>query len=429
MIDTKTRQATIKRLTGLATLAVVVLVAGCASYGKLERYEQQYSGSSEFFTDRGEPSFLAGDPALYMDGRAWSERALDLIAGANDYILISSFLVTSIPRQEEIFDALAARRLEGVRVYLIVDSASYYRTYPMVPLAVPAAIPMAKARGIPIIEYNPIRGSRIFTLLGLLNRDHRKFWVIDGQTVVAGGQNIDYDSLRYPEDEGCIDGMMEFRSAGLSTFLRDSFIRTWNAYSIDRLDPETFLIRDGPTDFPVTVFDQGLSSQGQVTNMFDGFFTFAKEEVWLVQCYTYLTPSLIDKIRFAVGRGVKVNFILSDNHIATRFVQGSFYGMRDLIDAGASIYLYESPNGSLLHYKMIMADGLWASVGSANYNFRSQSTSRELSFLVSDPEPMAIIRSGLDDILTWCRPVSRDEASRYRGMSYFLQNLLMQFWG
>lgn len=418
-----------KKLTGFATLAIAVLLSGCASYGKLERFDQKYSGSAEFFDERGESSFLAGEPALYMDGRAWSERALELIAGANDYILISSFLVTAIPRQEEIFDALAARMAQGIRVYLIVDSASYYRTYTMVSLAVPAAIPMAKARGIPIIEYNPIRGSRIFTLLGLLNRDHRKYWVIDGETVVAGGQNIDYDSLRYPEDEGLIDGMMEFRSSGLSTFLRDSFIRTWNAYSIDRLDPDEFLIRDGLEDFSVTVFDQGLSSQGQVTTMFDGFFTFAKEEIWLVQCYTYPTPSLLDKIRFAVDRGVKVNIILSDNHVATRFVQGSFYGMRDLIDAGASVYLYESPNGSLLHYKMIMADGSWASVGSANYNFRSQSTSREIAFLVSDPEPIKPIQDELDTILNYCRQIDRKEANEYRGLSYFLHYLLMQFWG
>jgi cardiolipin synthase A/B len=414
----------------IAALMAATLLAGCASYGKLEGYREQYAGSDEFFESRGIPSFQAANPAMYMDGHSWAKRALDLIAGAEDYILVSSFLVTLFPRQEEIFDALAARMADGIRVYMTVDSASYYRTYTMDPRPVPAVVMLARARGIPVIEYNPIRGARIFTLLGLFNRDHRKFWVIDGRIVSAGGQNIDYDSLRDPGDGGLIDAMMVFESAGAAGFLRDSFIHTWNSYSLDRLDPADFPVRDGgPQDFPLLVFDQGLGDWGQVTDMFDGFFTFARDELWLVQCYTYLTPSLLDKVRFAVDRGVKVNFILSSNHVAIRFLQGSYYGMQDLIDAGASVYLYESPSASLLHYKMILADRSWAAVGSANYNLRSQTTSRELSVMVRDPESVGLVISSLDDILQHSRPVMRTEAAGYRGMSFFLQNLLMQFWG
>lgn len=414
----------------MVALFLAAVLAGCASYGKLEAFNDRYAGSAEFYEGRGIPSFPAGSPALYMDGYAWADRALELIAGAEDYILVSSFLVTLFPRQEEIFDALAARMADGIRVHMIVDSASYYRTYTMDPRPVPAVVPLARARGIPVIEYNPIRGARIFTLLGLFNRDHRKFWVVDGRIVSVGGQNIDYDSLRAPADGGCVDAMMEFESAGAAGFLRDSFIHTWNSYSLDRLDPKDFPVRDGgPLDFPLLVFDQGLGDQGQVTDMFDGFFTFAKKELWLVQCYTYLTPSLIDKVRFAVDRGVKVNFILSSNHVAIRFLQGSYYGMQDLLDIGASVYLYESPSGSLLHYKMMLADGVLAAVGSANYNLRSQTTSRELSVLVRDPGPAGLVVSSLEEILKHSRPVTREEAAGYRGLPYFLQNLLMQFWG
>ncbi|OHD25813.1 MAG: hypothetical protein A2Y38_04980 [Spirochaetes bacterium GWB1_59_5] len=412
-----------------SALMVFAGMSSCASYGKLARYQERYSGSEDFFESRDVPSFKAGSPALYMDGPAWSDRALELIAEAEDYILIMSFLVTAIPKQEEIYDALAARMAEGIDVYIITDSASYFRTYPRVSEPVPAAVSMALDRGIPIIEYNPIRGSRIFTFLGLFDRDHRKFWVVDGRIVAVGGQNIDYDSLRAPADAGCVDAMMEFESAGTAAFLRDSFIRTWNAYSLKRLDPDDFPAREGAQDFNLAIFDQGLREAGNVTDMFDGFFTYAREELWLVQCYTYLTPALLDKIRFAVDQGVRVNIVLSDNHVTIRSVQGSFYGIRDLIDEGVSVYLYESPTGSLLHYKMMMADGTWSAVGSANFNLRSQTTSRELAFLVSDPESMALIRSGLDEILKYCRPVGREEALTYRGLPYYMQNLLMQFWG
>jgi len=418
------------RAAAAAVVALALLAAsGCASYGKLERYREAYPDAAAFFESRGVPSFGASEPALYMDGGAWYERAMELIAGAEDYILISSFLITDIDRQEAIFDALAERMADGVRVYMIVDSASYYRTYPMDAEPIPASTPLARALGIPLIEYNPIRGRRIFTLLGLLDRDHRKFWVVDGRTVVTGGQNVDYDSLRDVGSGGCVDAMIEYDSPGAAAFLRDSFVRTWNAYSLDRLDPGDFAAEGDRGEYRISIVDQGLRSPGLVTGMFDGFAAFASEELWLVQCYAYLTPSLLDKVRFAVDRGVRVKVVLSREHVTARALYGSYYGMLDLIDAGASVYLYESDVGSLLHFKLILADGKLASVGSANYNLRSQTTSRELSFVVSDPESLAMIRSELDALLASCRPVRREEARRYRGLPYLMQNLLMQFWG
>lgn len=418
------------RTAAAAIVALALLSAsGCASYGRLERYRETYPDAAAFLESRGVPSFGASEPALYMDGGAWFERAMELIAGAEDYILISSFLITDIDRQAAIFDALAERMTDGVRVYMIVDSASYYRTYPMDAEPIPASTPLARNFGIPLIEYNPIRGRRIFTLLGLLDRDHRKFWVVDGRTVVTGGQNVDYDSLRDVGNGGCVDAMIEYESPGAAAFLRDSFVRTWNAYSLDPLDPDDFAVGDADTPYRLSVIDQGLRSPGLVTDMFDGFMAFASEELWLVQCYAYLTPSLLDRVRFAVDRGVRVNVVLSREHVTARALYGSYYGMLDLLDAGASVYLYESDVGSLLHFKLIMADGELASVGSANYNLRSQTTSRELSFIVSDQESLAMIRAELDALLASCRPVGREEARRYRGLPYLLQNLLMQFWG
>lgn len=418
------------RLAATAVAAFALLGAlGCASYGKLERYRDTYPDTGAFFESRGIPTFGAAEPRLFMDGGAWFERAMELIAGAEDYILISSFLVTDSEHQATIFEALARRMAEGVRVHIIVDSASYYRAYPMRLEPIPAATPLARSLGLPLIEYNPIRGRRAFTLLALFDRDHRKFWVVDGRTVVTGGQNIDYDSLREVEDGGCIDAMLEYRSPGAAAYLRDSFVRTWNAYSLDMLDAEDFTVRGEPGAYPLAIVDQGLRQSGLVTDMFDGFMAFASEELWLVQCYTYLTPSLLDKIRFAVDRGVRVNVVLSAEHVNERALYGSHYCMLDLIDAGASVFMYESDLGSLLHFKLILADGVLASVGSANYNLRSQTTSREMSFVVSDPESLALIRGELDSLLLGCRPVGRDEAERCRSLPYFLYNLLMQFWG
>jgi len=248
----------------------------------------------------------------------------------------------------------------------------------------------------------------------------------------VGGQNIDYDSLRYPADAGCIDAMAEFASPGAVTALRDSFLASWNAYSVERVDPADFPVpaAEGPMTAEVRIVNQGPPrSDFRVTAMFDALFATAREELWLVQCYAFLTPALLDRIERAEAKGVQVKVVLSSGHIAPRFVHGSYYGIKDLLEAGAEVFIFESPGNNLLHYKMAMADGAVASIGSANFNLRSQTTSREAAVLVYDPESMEIVRARFEELKPCLRPVDLAEAERYRSPAYFLDFLLMQVAG
>jgi cardiolipin synthase A/B len=366
---------------------------------------------------------------LSMDGIAWTARALELIDGAKDYIFAASFLLTDHPNARAVLEALAAAQRRGVRVRLIVDSSSYYRAYPMSSEPEPAAIMDARALGIPVVEYNSIRGMRIFTLLRLLDRDHRKYWIVDGEVAVLGGQNVDWDSLRDANEGGCVDAMVEFSSAGAIAELRDSFIRTWNSFSIDRLDPGAFPVRAVPPTTQAWLVDQGMGKDGRVTAMFDAMFAAARRELLFVQCYTYTTPALLRRIREATSRGVEVDFILSGGHISERAEKGSYYCIADLQKAGARVFLYESPGKSLLHYKLIMADGELASIGSANYNFRSQALERDISVVFEDESSLGAVQAHLDQLRPYIREVGPEEAAKYRGGSYLLYFLLMQVAG
>lgn len=403
--------------------------AGCASYGKLEHIEQKYSEAGEYYSSVGIPSYKGRSIDVYFDGKQWFERSMELINNAEDYILIHSFLTTEHPRVREIFNALKAKMDEGVRVYLIFDSASYYRAYPNSPVPVRAGIPYVKELGIPYTEYNPIRGRRVPLLLKLFDRDHRKYWIVDGKTVTLGGQNIDTDNLSFPEEKGLIDSMIEVESEGVTDEMIDSFVRSWNRFSLSKLSSDNFRNRSTADDYEILVLNQGQDGGGQVTKMFDGFFTFTEDELWMVQCYTYVTPSLLDKIKFAVDRGVDVNFVISENQIGTRFDRASHYSVKSLLDAGARVYFYDSPTKSLLHYKLIFADDSIASIGSANYNLRSQTTSRELSVIIDDPETIMKIRENLNELMLHCTEVDYEQALTYQGLEYFANYVLMQFWG
>ncbi len=410
-------------------IIIVIAVSGCASYSKLSGISDDYDSVQDFFAAEEIPVFEAESRGIYFDGRQWYERSLELIESAEDYILINSFLTTEHDHCREIYRALKRKMDEGVRVYCIFDSASSYRTYPRSTDVIRAAIPYVRELGIPYTEYSPIRGRRVPTLLGLFDRDHRKFWIVDGKVVVEGGQNIDYDSLSFPEDGGCIDTMVEIESEQYVSMMQDAFFTSWNRYSVAKLNKEDFRIRAAEKGAPVWVFNQDRGDASTVTAMFDGLFTYAEDELWLVQCYTYVTPSLLDKIKFAVDRGVKVNFIISENQIGERFEKAALYSIKTLLKTGANVYLFNSPYKALLHYKLILADGRYASIGSANYNFRSQSLSRELSIISEDPVLVETVSNNLDQLMLNCRQVYLEEAEEYQGMKYLLNYILMQFWG
>ena len=418
----------------LALIATALLSLSCAGLPKPAALPPGPEAATRILDAAGMPAYPSSPlERLSMDGREWTGRSIELIEGARDYILACSFLLTEHPNAERVLGALAAARARGVRVYMLVDSASYYRTMPMSTVAVRAAIDRAKELGIPIAEYNPIRARRLPVFLGLFDRDHRKFWVVDGRIAVVGGQNVDYDSLRGPDEAGCIDAMAEFESPGAAAELRDSFVDSWNAYSLARLEASDFSVAaasPGADAVEMRLANQGPPrGAGKTTAMFDALFARATGELWMVQCYAFMTPALLGRIREAVERGVRVRVVLSTGHIAPRFSSASFYGMARLIDAGAEVYLYESPGGNLLHWKMIMADGAMASVGSANYNLRSQILSREASAIFSDPESMLRIRARLGEIEPFLRRIGPEEAAGYRSFGNFLSYLLMQVAG
>ncbi len=418
-------------LTGIALLLAVV--SSCTTMGSLERSYDDFTGLDEFFEEHDIPQYESTLPRLYFTGTDWNERSLELIAGATDYILISIFLGNYHETTHDVWELLKKKMDEGVRVYLIVDSSSYFQFIPETDIVVPAIFNYLNDLGIPVVEYNPFSLSNLFFLPALLDRDHRKYWVVDGTYLSMGGINVNYTSLGLPPETGNIDTMAEVISPGAVQQIVTSFVDTWNAYSVDKLSTDDFHVPGTlPHDEEVTSFwlvDHYWRGQAQVTPMFDAFVLYALDELWFLQGYAFLTPALTNRIAFAASRGVSVHIMFSEFARKPHYELGAWYGMLDLIDAGATVYMYTSPIGAFLHYKLIMADRKLTALGSVNYNLRSQTMSREVSYIFDDPRVGSMVMDNINDLMKHARVVSREEALEYRNFRNFLYFMLMQFWG
>lgn len=420
-----------RRMTALIILPVIFTLISCTSVKTFERRAQEIIPDPiAYLTDRGLPAYPSSDISLFNTGQEWNAHTLKRIAEAKEYILVTVFLGNIHEVSYEVWDALAEKVKEGVEVYVLLDSSSYFQLTPYTQYVVPAAFNYARDIGLKIAEYNPMSVSHAAFLPLLLDRDHRKIWIFDGEYLAIGGINLNEASLMIPPETGNIDSMVEIQSPRAIEALIDSFVRTWQRYSVQAIDRASFSVPP-KDDLPKTVYvsDHYVFDSDSVTDLFDALILGAQKEVWMIQGYSFLTKELINRIKEATGRGVKVNIVLSENAVKVHYEKAAFYGMADLIDAGATLYLFDGPHHAFLHLKLMVTDGRYSLFGSANYNLRSQFLSREISFLFDDE---AIAEKALEHvsfIIDHSRIVDREEAKTHRRPDNLFFNFLMQFIG
>jgi cardiolipin synthase A/B len=419
-------------ILSLAVAIVAVLAfSSCASAPRIgttpgEPFEQAVD---RYFRNQGIPNYASTKPILYFSSDAWKERALSLVENAHDYILISSFLVNYHEVNSKIMEALERKAREGVRVYVMFDSSSYFTYMPDMKSFLPTALARFKGTSVKVAEYNPISGAKIFAMASLLDRDHRKFWIVDGEFFAEGGMNLNYYSLAPSGEYSNIDTFVELRGKDILSPMVSSFCDTWNKYSPEPIQSSSFAIRDAETDSSVWLVNQTLDGKSSIDALFDAFFLNAEKEIWMLQAYTFATPALVHKIEYATRRGVAVNIILSANSFRASYDEAAKYCIEDILKAGAHVYMFDAPDNSFLHYKLMLADGRIAAFGSPNYNFRSQYLSRELAVVSADPGIARTALENVKDLMNYATPVTMEEARGYRGIKYFLSYLGMLFGG
>jgi cardiolipin synthase len=107
--------------------------------------------------------------------------------------------------------------------------------------------------------------------------------------------------------------------------------------------------------------------------------TYAQESIDITMAYFVPDEQLEKALMDAAGRGVNVRMVLP----SYSDFSGVFYAGRahydELLRAGVKIYELES---AFLHSKSIVVDGVWSSIGSTNFDWRSFVHNNEISVCV-----------------------------------------------
>ena len=268
----------------------------------------------------------------------------------------------------------AARR--GVEVRVLIDATGARYSWPTI-------VHTLRREGVKYARFLP--SFALWHLMSLNMRTHRKILVVDGRIGFTGGMNIRVGHcLRRQPPHPVQD--VQFRVQGpVVTQLQEVFVDDWLFTTGEALRGESWFPKTevvgrvaarGVTDGPDENFEKLLWT-------LLGAISIARHSVRIMTPYFLPDPAVVSALNLASMRGVQVDIILP-SRINLPFVLWASRAMwSQVLQHGCRIWLTPPPFD---HSKLMLVDGCWVLLGSANWDSRSLRLNFEFNLECYDVE-------------------------------------------
>ncbi|HEY4661577.1 MAG TPA: phospholipase D-like domain-containing protein [Terriglobales bacterium] len=314
---------------------------------------------------------------VLTNGHCFYEEELAAISEAQHSVNLEAYIFHPGEITERFVRALEERARAGVQVNLVLDSMGNTRTPKK-------HFTRLEAAGGKVAWYN---GSKWDKLPRFNNRTHRELLVIDGRLGFIGGAGVADQwwkgSKGKPTWRDTVVRVEGDAVAHLQATLAENFLE---AHGEVLTDPEYFATRPAQGNGPVLVINSTPSGGGATRSriLFQVLLASARKSIHITTPYFLPDKSMRDELMRAVRRGVEVKILVpgkkSDIWL-TRNSSRAAYG--ELLKAGASIHEYQP---SMIHAKVLLIDGLWAVVGSTNFDNRSFGLNDEVNLAACESD-------------------------------------------
>ena len=424
----------------------------------------------------GSPLIIGNKVELLIDGPSTYKAMIAAIEGAKDHINMETYIIEDDEIGQKFSDLFIQKQQSGVQVNLIYDSVGSIKTPK-------AFFKKLSDAGVNVLEYNPINPLDTRKDWNVNQRDHRKLLIVDGETAFVGGINI---SSVY--SSGSFGGGLSGGSTGKakSKLIKpDEKIKAEDENSMHsnvgnpNLGPvlannppyvpapsalegtpwrDTHMQMTGPVvaEFQKLYFDTwkaqkgrevaqknyypALTNQGneivraigsspdepysQIYSTLISAINSAETQVYLTNAYFVPDPQLLAALKEAVARGVDVRLILPGKTDSTLVFHASRSFYDELLSAGVKIYERE---GALLHAKTAEIDGVWATVGSTNLDWRSFVHNQEINAVMLGMDFAGKMQQMFEKDLTASKQITL-ENWRKRSVSLKLKEQAARLW-
>jgi len=329
----------------------------------------------------GTPLVPGNDVTLLNDGPDAFKAMFEEIERATDHVNIEFYTIEDDEIGRRLAEMVLRKRAQGVAVNMIYDGVGSIQT--------PRAyFEQLRKAGVTVVEFNPVNPLTAAMGWRLNHRDHRKVVIVDGRVAFTGGINISgvYSggSVRRASREEGTAGWRDtnVRIAGpVVAGLQREFLETLKKYRKEPVEERNWfpeikpqgkhpvrIIASSPDDAVPAIFVTLVSA---IRN--------AARSVHLTMAYFSPDPQTLDALKGAAARGVEVQLILPSYTDFRPILYAGRSHYTGLLEAGVEIYERQE---RLLHAKTIVIDGIWATVGSSNIDWRSFLHNEELNVVI-----------------------------------------------
>ncbi|WP_332878955.1 phospholipase D-like domain-containing protein [Massilia sp. S19_KUP03_FR1] len=316
---------------------------------------------------------------FHADGPAAHAALLAMLDGAQQRIVLATFILADDRVGADVVDALVRRTAAGVSVCILVEPLFRLRCGP-------ALLARLQDAGICLRWAHARRRHRLETRLNL--RYHRKLVVCDDALAWCGGRNIadeyfTHDSAGPPWEDLSFDVRGPLAGQLGALFERD-WRQSGGAALHHRAGPAPPPAPAGNIPAQLVASGPDYAEENYYAVLLAGAFQ-ARARILAVTPYFVPDDALLVAWRMACRRGVRVTLLVParSNHRLADLARGR--ALRDLAAAGAEIILFPR----MLHAKAVLIDDAIALCGSANLDSRSLFLNFELMVAFYGAEEIA----------------------------------------
>jgi len=361
----------------IAHLIVICLLLGCGKVPTVSKIPQIAIGEEAFFptieahTDA--PIMGGNQIEILLNGDETFPAMLRDIKTAKRTITFAQYLYETGPIAYQLAQAFAERCRAGVEADILLDSQGT-KTNNDIPA-------MMLQAGCHLQYFHRVEAPQVifpWKLLRYNYRNHRRILVIDGKIGFTGGYGI---SAAWGGNGRIPDHWREtnVRVEGpLVKELQAAFAESWLEATGELIGDEAYFPR---LETRGNIFAQIVKSS-PAGGSFENYMLFlisiasARKSILITNPYFIPDDQMIDELLRAAARGVRIMVLVPGkiDHKITYRASRSNYGR--MLLAGIQIFEYMA---SLMHAKTMVVDGVWATIGSTNFDNRSFALNEELN--------------------------------------------------
>jgi cardiolipin synthase A/B len=394
-------------MIALKSLVLVLFLSGCAKVISVQELPPITLAEATFFPTieaHTDAPIVGGNRIeVLLNGDTFAVMLRDIKA-AKSTITFAQYLFEGGELAREFAEAFAERCRAGVEANILLDSHGSGKT--------PADIlALMRDAGCRVEFFRRVEAPAIlfpWKLLQYNYRSHRRILVVDGRVGFTGGYGI-ADTWR---GDGRTDKHWRDTNARLEgpvvKFLQASFAESWLEATAVALGGEDYF----PRLEPVGKLPAQIVSSSPAGGSFQNYMLFllsinsARKSILITNPYFIPDPVMTEALLKAVSRGVRIT-VLAPGKIDSRLTyvaSRSHYG--ELLLGGVEIYEYQA---ALMHAKTMVVDGIWATIGSTNFDNRSFALNQELNLTVYDGDLTRRLEEIFREDLKYAKKITYDD--------------------